>query len=106
MKMINPKTAPLATRVITTEKTETDRWSLLYLLLCSRNPLLGGKGDDVIAEITNLRIHQDDDIHKFYERVMNIQEKLEFSTEIISKTKLIEKYLHAMAKSSIHHQLL
>ena len=37
---------------------------------------------------------------------MNIQEKLEFSTEIISKTKLIGKYLHAMARSSIHHQLL
>ena len=106
MKMINPKLAPLASRVIVTDKTETDGWSLLYLLLCSRNPLLGGKGDDVIAEITNLHVRPDEDIHKFYERVMNIQEKLEFSTEIISKTKLVEKYLHAMAKSTIHHHLL
>ena len=104
--MITPKQAPLASRVITTEKTETDGWTLLYLLLCSRNPLFGGKGDDVITEISNLCLRNDDDIHKFYERVMVLQEKLEYSTEIISKTKLIEKYLNAMATSSIHHHLL
>ena len=46
-------------------------------------------------EITTLRINQDEDIHKFYEQVMNLQEKLEFITDIISKTKLLEKYIHA-----------
>ena len=76
------------------------------MLLCSRNPLLGGKGDDVIAEITTLRINHDEDIHKFYERIITIQEKLEYSTEIISKTKLVEKYLQAMTKSPVHHHLL
>ena len=105
-KVIPPKLAPLAHRVITTERYETDGWNLLYKLLCSRNPLLGGKGDDVISEITNLKINNDDDIHTFYDRVVVIQEKLEFSTEIISKMKLVEKYLHAMAKSISHHHLL
>ena len=105
-KLISPKLAPLAHRVITTERHETDGWTLLYRLICSRNPLLGGKGDDVISEITNLKITNGDDIHTFYDRVVIIQEKLEFSTEIISKTKLIEKYLHAMAKSTTHHYLL
>ena len=88
------------------EKTETDGWQLLYLLLCTRNPLLGGKGDVVTMEIMNLRVHNEEDIHKFYQRVMTIQEKLEFSTEIISRTKFLEKYLHVMAKSTDHHYLL
>ena len=105
-KTIPPKQAPLAARVIQMDKSETDGWNILYLLLSTRNPLLGGKGDDVIMEITNLRIRNDDDIHTFYERVVNIQEKLDFSTEIISKTKLLEKYLQAMIKSTNHHHLL
>ena len=70
------------------------------------NPLLGGKGDGVVMEITNLRIHNDDDIHTFYEQVVTIQEKLDFSTERISETKLLEKYLQAMIKSTNHHHLL
>ncbi len=77
-----------------------------YTLLCSHNPLLGVKGDDVISEITNLCSNNDEDIHKFYDQVVNIQEKLEFSTEIIKKTKLLEKYLQAMSKSIHHHHLL
>ena len=79
------------------DKTETDGWNLFYLLLCTRNSLLGGKGDNVIMEITNLRINSGEDIHTFYERVVTIQEKLDFSTETISKTKLLEKYLQVMA---------
>ena len=39
---------------------------------------------NVISEITNLRINNDDNIHIFYERVVNIQEKVYFSTETIS----------------------
>ncbi len=105
-KMISPKLAPNATRVITTERHETDDWNLLYTLLCSRNPLLGGNGDDVLGEITNLRINNDDDIHTFYDRVIQIQEKIEFGTETISETKLLEKYLQAMSKSVIHHHFL
>ena len=105
-KMISSKLAPNANRVITTERNETDGWTLLYTLLCSRNPLLGGKGDDVLGKITNLRIHNDDDIHTFYDRVIHIQEKLKFSTETISETKLLEKYLQAMSKSVIHHHFL
>lgn len=105
-KMISTRLAPLASRVIITDKTETDGWSLLYLPLCCCNSLLGGKGDDVIMEITTLRINQDKDIHKFYEQVTNLQEKLEFSIEIISKTKLLEKYLQAMTKLLPHHHLL
>ncbi len=105
-KTIPPKLAPLASRVIKTDTTQTDGWNLLYLLLSTRNPLLGGKGDDVITEITNLRIKQDDDIHTFYERVLSLQEKLDYSTETISKTKLLEKYLQAMTQSSTHHHLL
>ena len=106
MKMISPRMCPLASRVITTDKTATDGWMLLYFLLCSRNPLLGGKGEDVIMEITTLRINQNDDIHSFYERVVDLQEKLEYSTEVISKTKLLDKYLQAMSKSMPHHHLL
>ena len=59
-----------------------------------------------MGKITNLRIHNDDDIHTFYDRVIHIQEKLEFSTETISETKLLEKYLQAMSKSVIHHHFL
>ena len=103
---ISPRVAPLAHRAIQIDKTETDGWQLLYLLLSTRNPLLGGRGDNVTMEITNLRVCHDEDIHKFYERVMTLQEKLEFSTETISKTKLLEKYLHAMTKSTEHHYLL
>ena len=66
-KMISPKSCPLASRILTTETTETDGWTLLYTLLCSRNTLLGDKGDGVIMEITNLRINQNNDIHSFYE---------------------------------------
>ena len=37
---------------------------------------------------------------------MNIIEKLKFSTEILSKTKLPEKDLQAMTESMYHHHLL
>ena len=37
---------------------------------------------------------------------VNIQDKLEYSTEIISKTKLLEKYLKAMIKLVSHHHLI
>lgn len=104
---ISPKQAPLAYRVIQMDRTDTDGWNLLYHLLCTCNPLLGGKGDDVVMEITTLCLRNDNDtIHTFYERVVTLQEKLEFSTEMISKTKLVEKYLQAMSKSTDHHHLL
>ena len=83
-KMISPKLAPLAFGVITQDKNETNSWTLLYQPLCSRNPLLGDKGNDVISEIINLRINSNDNIHTFYERVVNIQEKLDFRTKTIS----------------------
>ena len=42
----------------------------------------------------------------FYERVVNIQEKLEYSTDIISKTKVLDKYLQAMTKPVSRHYLI
>ena len=104
--MVSPKLAPLTFRTITTYDNETVGWNLPYQLLCSRNLLLGGKGDDVISEITKLRINNSDDIHTFYECIVNIQDKLDFSIETISRTKQLEKYLQAISKSVHHHHLL
>ena len=73
-KTISTKLSPLAYRVIHTNRIYTDGWHLFYHLLSTRNSLLGGKGDDVISEIMNLRIKQDDNTHTFYDRVVNIQE--------------------------------
>ena len=105
-KTISSKLSPLAYRVIHTNKTYTDGWHLFYHLLSTRNSLLGGKGDDVISEITKLRINNSDDIHTFYECIVNIQDKLDFSIETISRTKQLEKYLQAISKSVHHHHLL
>ena len=104
--MISSKTAPLAAHIINHDKTTLDVWDILFYLLKSCNPLLGGVDDDIITGITNLHIRHNEDIHSFFERVMMLQEKLTYSTEIVSKTKLLEKYVEAMSESKVHFHLL
>ena len=105
-KMISGTTPPLAERVINHDKTKLDGWETFFHLLKSRNPLLGGDSDDIITEIATLCITHNEDFDAFFKRVMMLQEKLTYSTEKVSKTKVLEKYLEAMSKSAIHFQFL
>ena len=74
--------SPLAYKVFSTHTHEISGWTLLYRLVHSCAPHLGGMNGDVRSDLSTLAFKNGEQLEYFHGRIIRIQQEIMLSGEI------------------------
>ena len=73
--------SPQAYKFFRTHAHEISGWTILYRLLCSRAPHLGGVNGDVKSDLATLAFKNGEQLEDFHSRIIRLQKEIMFSVE-------------------------
>ena len=81
--------APQSYKIVSTHTHDISGWTILYRLLHSCAPHLGGMNGDVQSDISTLAFRNGEQLEDFHSRILRLQQEIMLSGEIVSPTRLL-----------------
>ena len=89
-------TANQAYKVVRNHVHEISGWTILYRLIHSCAPHLGGMNGDVQSDIATLAFNNGEQLEDFHIRIIRLQQEIMIPGEIVSPTSLLFQYMKAL----------
>ena len=90
---------PQAYKIVNTHAHEISGWTILYRLLHSCAPNLGGMNGDVQSDLATLAFRSVEQLDDFHGRILRLQQEIMLSGEIFFYTRLLLHYIKEFTKS-------
>ena len=84
---------PQAYKVVITHAHEINGLEILYRILHSRAPHLGGMNGDIKSDLLTLLFKKVKQLEDFYSIIIRVQQEIIFSRETVSTTRLLFQYM-------------
>ena len=76
---VKPPMAPQAYKIVSTHAHETLGWIILYRLLHSRAPHLGGMNGEIQSDLATLAFRNGEQLDDFHNRIFRLQQEIMLS---------------------------
>ena len=89
---------PQAYKIVSTHAHEISGWTILSIILHSREPHIGGTNGDVRSDLATLAFKNGEQLEDFHSRILKLQQENMLSGEIVSPTRLLLQYMKSLKK--------
>ena len=95
---VKDSTETQAYKVVNTYANEISGSTIIYRLLHAHTPNLEGMNVDVQSDLSTLALKKGKQLEYFHIRIIRLHQKIIFSGETVSPTRLLYQYIQAFSK--------
>ena len=97
---VKPFTVTQAYKVVSTHTHEMTGWTILYRILHSLAPHIGGINGDAQSELSIVAFKNGEQLEYFHIIILTLQQEIFLSVETVSPTRLLFQYIKTFSESN------